>query len=140
MTEEHHHHLDPEIAREHEAINTTLQKLDDTTDPQALRPLLEELGALLEGHFKREEAKDGLHASISRTAVNLLPDLKGLFKEHREMSRTLDRLLEKSDRLSRLASELEDGTRELIQKLRDHEAHENQLFVDALYDVHGAGD
>ena len=129
-----------EIEREHKAIAKTLRRMEETEDPMALRPFLEELRPLLETHFEREEAADGLHAAIGETAPNLLPQVDELFQEHREIASDLERLCGHSERIARLATEVREGTLELIQRLRDHEAQENDIFGHAVYDVHGAGD
>ncbi len=132
--------LRAEIEREHREISSLLRKLEESGDPLGLAPVLAELRPLLETHFAREEADDGLHDTIGETAPNLLPSVHELFEEHGEMRTAIHSLCERSNQLAQLADEVVEGTRLLIADLRAHEAREDDLFGHAVYDVIGAGD
>lgn len=135
-----HNDVRLEIEKEHEAIRHALDQIDRAREAASMRPLLEELCGLLETHFAREEAADGLHSAVGHRAPELLPGVHELFDEHREMTAEIERLVDQSVRLSELGAQLMSGVRDLTERLHQHEERENQLFIDASYNVHGAGD
>jgi len=124
-----------QIAEEHRALSELVGRLEHTTDPKVLLPLLTELRRLLGVHFAREEADDGLYEMVGGVAPHLLSAVQRLFAEHREMAASLDDLLASTRELcdGPLASVLA-AVGDLAGRLHRHEAKENELVSGAFYD------
>ncbi|HSL85083.1 MAG TPA: hypothetical protein VLF66_20095 [Thermoanaerobaculia bacterium] len=130
-----------EIAEEHRALRTLLERLETTADLQILLPRLDELRRLLALHFAREEAPDGLHRVVDSSAPHLVVSVQGLFEEHRECLAEIERLAEEAHVIVEgPLAELRRGVSELCRKLHEHEAAETELLAGALYDDLGGGD
>lgn len=129
------------IEREHEALRTLLGRVEETDDLQRLLDLLGELKTALADHFDSEEALNGLHAVIDRTAPHKQNALDELFEEHRAFLTRVDELAGGARRcLEGPMKEVVDGARELARRLREHEERETELFLDANYIEYGGGD
>lgn len=130
-----------QIAEEHRALRLLLERLETTSDPQALLLRLDELRGLLARHFAREEAPDGLHGVIDASAPHLVVSVQGLFEEHREYLAELERLAGTVRAcLEGPVAEARRGVTELCRKLHEHEAAETLLLAGAMYDDLGGGD
>ncbi len=129
-----------EIEQEHHEIRAVLRRLEAASGPATIASRLGQLAGLLESHFALEESSDGLHSSIGKAALHLLPKVEGLFSEHRQISSTIDRLRRQCTDHERMAEEIREGARALVRQLRDHEAEENAVLMQSVLDVHGAGD
>ena len=124
-----------EIAEEHRALRTLLERLETTADLQILLPRLDELRRLLALHVAREEAPDGLHRVVDSSAPHLVVSVQGLFEEHRECLAEEAHVIVEGP-----LAELRRGVSELCRKLHEHEAAETELLAGALYDDLGGGD
>lgn len=129
-----------EIEQEHDAISVLVRQLGKELETPAIESELKELAGLLDSHFSREEAPDGLHGSIGDRAVNLLPSIEKLSRQHKEIADNLQNLLERCSEHARMARDIRRGARDLVEQLRTHEAEENDVLGHAFYDVLGAGD
>lgn len=132
--------LRKEIEREHDAIEKLVRQLEREIETPAIETELRQLASLLDSHFGREEAPEGLHDSIGDRAVNLLPSIEKLSAQHADIAGELKKLLERCATHSRMADEIRQGARGLVEQLRQHEAEENDILGHAFYDVMGAGD
>jgi hypothetical protein len=122
------------IAEDHQALKTTLNTLENTSDLKALIALLEDLRAHLEGHFSREEAPDGFHELIGDSAPHLLAYLQRLFEEHREILDDLEKLITKSrECFEGPVHEVLCEVSALSHRLQIHESRESALLGDAMY-------
>ncbi len=132
--------LHREIQEEHDAIQTLVRQLSKEVETPAIESELRELAGLLDTHFGREEAPKGLHDSIGDRALNLLPHVEKLSTQHREIAGNLQSLLDQCARHTRMAEEIRQGARGLVEQLKKHEADENDLLGHAFYDTLGVGD
>ncbi|MDX1631836.1 MAG: hemerythrin domain-containing protein [Thermoanaerobaculia bacterium] len=129
------------IEREHEALRVLVGRVEEAEDLQELSGLLEELETALDAHFESEEAEDGLHAAIDRTAPHKQNALEELFEEHRAFLTRVQELADEARRcLEGPMKEVVHGARELARELREHEERETELFLDANYTEYGGGD
>jgi hypothetical protein len=128
------------IQREHENLGRLVARLESSHHLAITLSVLEELQTALVDHFTTEEADDGLHQAIGKTAPERERALEELFAEHRSFLIRLARLRRKAEACrDDLASTLEDGRR-LASDLKIHEGKETELFLDAVYSEHGGGD
>lgn len=130
-----------EIHKEHECIRTLLRQIEETRDLCHLLAELRRLTPLLEVHFAREEAPDGLYPMVERDAPGNLLRLERLLAQHGEI---LSQVREIEVRLHEVlqgpVAECFHRAASLVGKLREHESKENELLIDTVsYDL-GAGD
>jgi hypothetical protein len=129
------------IAEEHAALSALLKSIQRIEAPGRLAVELEKLQTLLREHFATEEAEDGLHAAVDRSAPHLLPAVQQLFDEHRQFLGDLEGLVETAQALSAgPMADLLRGVAELAARLHTHEVQETELFIDSVYTDLGAGD
>lgn len=106
-----------------------------------VRTEIEEMVALLDGHFEREE-QDGLHEEIAETVPNATPRLSVLLNEHRSILTRAQELLSRS--LS--CANPMDGAALCVEAsdffamLDQHERAERELFLLAIEGESGAPD
>ena len=122
-----------EIEEEHRLLRDAVYKLRHTRDLRALVPQLEDLHALLLRHFAREEAADGLHAAVERTAPHKVNRVEELFREHRELLAEVAALRAAArEYLEGPLATVLAGIREVAGKLHQHEVAETDLFAEAV--------
>jgi len=130
-----------EIAQEHRQVRVLVEELETTSDLDALLVHLVELRGLLELHFAREEAPDGLHRVVDGTAPRLATSVQALFDEHRQMLALLTGIAERARAcLDGPIAEVRRSVAELCRQLHEHEAAETELLAGALYEDIGGGD
>lgn len=130
-----------EIAQEHRQIRSVVEVLETTGNLEALLPCLAELRTLLERHFAREEAPEGLHRVVDAAAPRLAASVQVLIEEHREFLEALDLISERArECLEGPIAEVRRSVAELCRRLHEHEAAETDLLAGALYDDIGGGD
>jgi hypothetical protein len=130
-----------EIAREHRQIRAVVAEIEATADLEVLLPRLGELRELLEVHFAREEAPDGLHQVVDGTAPRLATSVQALFAEHREMLALLAGISQRARAcLEGPVADVRRSAAELCRRLHEHEAAETDLLAGAVYEDIGGGD
>ena len=128
------------IEAEHEHLKTLVSRLEGVEGLDEARTTLQELRDALVEHFATEEADDGLHQAIGTTAPEKDRAIEGLFDEHREFLIRLSRIQRKAEACHEALETLFEDGRRLAADLREHEAKETELFLDAVYTEHGGGD
>lgn len=124
-----------QIAEEHRLLGELVERTEATTDPHALLPVLEELQRLLQEHFRREEDADGLHDMVGEAAPHKLTAVQRLFDEHRDLAAHLDAAIRHTrEVIDGPVAQVRSEVGELAEKLRAHEAAENELVAGALYE------
>lgn len=126
------------IDAEHAAMIELLDRIERTESLPELSARLAELRELLHTHFAREEASDGMHQLVTDLAPRHLPHVQHLLDEHQVLRKDLVRL--ESKVMTFLAGphrEIVRATRAFSERLRKHEAHENEIFADAMYEIEG---
>ena len=122
------------IEQDHHSIKEILERLEATTDPCRLVPLLDELRASLVDHFAREEAPDGMHEIVANMSPNIVASLQNVLGEHEDILDRLDRLRRRAvECLEGPVAAVRAGAAELSENLRAHEARETKLFTDAVF-------
>ncbi|MFP3940360.1 MAG: hypothetical protein ACLF0P_08635 [Thermoanaerobaculia bacterium] len=128
-----------QIEEEHHVLWSLVERLERTSDLQALALRLGELQALLAEHFAREEAPEGLRDVVDEPRWESA--LQALFDEHALCLAEVDRLaLTSRELLAGPVEELRRDVRAVCQRLHDHETAETELLAASLYDETGGGD
>ena len=95
---------------------------------------LEALRAELAHHFAEEEAGGCLEEAVAHQP-SLSHEVTRLEREHPEILRQMDRLLQRLSELSHIdksVREIEGDFRGLASKLQDHEAAENRILEESF--------
>ncbi len=108
---------------EHRRVEWLAGKLRSARDPASLALTLDELEALLVGHFAREESPQGLYGLVHRRAPELRHEFDHLMAEHEKILDQM-RALKGGAREGRVAVE---EVHRLAAILRDHEMRENEI-------------
>lgn len=128
-----------QIFDDHRAIAKLASRLGGEADAGRMLALLDELEPVLERHFRQEEGPDGLFDAIATSTPERGLVLQELRKEHRD-------LLLRSQRLRALAAatsprkHLRQLGATLHERLRKHEAHETEVYLDSIWNETGEGD
>jgi len=123
-----------EYFEDHRALQVILARVESTRDLDLLIPLLEELHRLLQMHFAREEAADGLQGIVAETAPHQLGHLQELMDQHDGFLTMLISL--KQDIRSCLdgpTAKVFSDVQTLCDRLQTHEESETKLLTKALY-------
>jgi hypothetical protein len=124
----------------HRMMVGLLRELEATTDPVRIRDLVGALDQGLPGHFADEVGPGGLFDDLAARRPASEPMLAYLRNDHEEilvMVRALHQRLADSD--ADPAGILQ-GKRDLLERLRSHEQHENRLVMDTYrFDEGGMG-
>jgi len=133
------------LHEEHTALLADLHQLDDAVhagsraSPMELGTRLTHLRTHLLEHFRFEE-EGGYMAPVLHEEPRLGPEIQGLLDEHGQLAQTLDALIQEAS----AAQTLDDGLREKVRgwakRVRQHEAHENNLVQEAYYSAGATGD
>lgn len=128
------------LLEDHLEISRLSGEVSKTTDAKAMLAHLAKLKPLLERHFREEEAEfDGLHAGVRKRTPEQTLALKSLELDH-------TKLLEMVGKLRALATKPAAGKTlckhgsELHEFLCTHEARENEVFLDSIWNEIGEGD
>jgi hypothetical protein len=128
------------IRREHEELKGVLRRIEETRELGELVPLLSKLGVLLEAHFATEEGPEGLRAAVAKLEPRHDSRLREILEEHSVFLRELERLAESArECLERTIPGILQEVAGLCARLREHEAKENELLLDATYTDIGGG-
>ena len=129
------------IDNEHAAIRSILDRMESTLDIEPLLVEVRRLEPLLRHHFESEESADGFFAMLRERIPGNFHRLEALEKEHGEFLQALADL-EAACRAC-MEGPIADVCRKarvLTQRIRVHEAKENEFLGDAfLNDLGGRG-
>jgi hypothetical protein len=125
------------LARAHAALLENLRKLDEATRPgsaEGLPELCARLAAtqvhLLE-HFRFEE-QNGYMDAVRQREPRLERAVQELAEEHRQLAQSLAALLEKARAATSPDATVRQAVRDWVERVRRHEARENDLVQDAF--------
>jgi hemerythrin len=114
---------------QHASIRALLADVQRVSDPAALPALLDEMAAMLQEHFAHEEAEGGVFDGIVEADPMRQGQVAVLIEQHHDFLERLAR--------ARAAQGSPDGltlAQALATDIAAHEAAENDLLTDALYD------
>jgi len=125
----------------HRTIQDLTRQLEEVADLIGLQVRLEAFRTFLEPHFAEEEAPDGFFDLVRGGASRHLAKLRQLEEEHATLLGNIDAIAEQARAcLAGPVAEVLKQAARLAQRVREHEAHESALLVDALYVDVGAHD
>ena len=123
-----------EIEEDHRHLGALLDRLETTTVPWRLTPLLRDLDGMLTRHFRLEEARGGLLEAITDTAPRNAGRVEDLLLEHRRILDALAALIhETQDRPNGPPEDMLREAKRLVERLRRHEEEENLVLGDGYY-------
>lgn len=125
------------IYSEHKTVLQLCEELGEAGSTADLLPLLDQALALFGEHFQREEQPGGVFDTVSRRAPQFSAQVSDLSSEHGTMVEQARAL---RARISRDQREAIAAAAELARRLREHEARENEIFMEAMYQDIGVGD
>jgi multidrug resistance efflux pump len=129
-----------QIREEHRQIKELTHRIEHTPDLAELGSGLEELAPLFERHFAREESLDGLHSNIRDRAPQHAAAIDRLKEEHGELLSDVSTLRAQVAACLQGRNQIEASCSELVRKIKEHEARENEVFLDAICTDLGTGD
>jgi hypothetical protein len=125
------------LSKAHAALLADLRELEQAVHPSSgeslaeLRARLGEVRADITKHFRFEE-QNGYMDVVRKREPRLERNIQQLADEHRLLAGTLDGLVRKSGAVSKLGETLRQEVRAWIERVRQHEARENDLIQDAF--------
>ncbi len=128
-----------QILDTHCKVREMTRRLEQVTDLVELQARLQAFRSLLVPHFAEEEAPDGFFDLVRAETSRHLAKVRELENEHDALLHEIDTLAERARAcLAGPVAEILRQSAELAQRVREHEARESALLVDALYvDVGG---
>ena len=123
----------------HQQIREMTRRLEEAANLVELLAGLQAFRALLVPHFADEEGPDGFFDLVRTATSRHLVDVRQLEREHADLLRDIAALVDRAVAcLAGPVAEILKQGGELARRVRDHEARESALLVDALYvDVGG---
>jgi hypothetical protein len=125
------------LGRAHAALLEDLRQLEEATRPAAgeaigaLRARLDATSAHLLKHFGFEE-HNGYMDAVRKREPRLEREARHLADEHPELAQSLEVLGGRAQALASLWDSLREEVRSWIERVRRHEARENDLVQDAF--------
>ena len=133
--------IDEQIVAEHRRIRDLTRQLDETSELRELLTRLAQLRVELVAHFLREEEVEGLFNMIRSMAPRLLGRMAQLETEHYTFLDDIDVLGARARAcLTGPVAEVLREAHALTRRLRNHEAAEDEVLLDTLYNDLGQGD
>lgn len=118
---------------EHAELRDVLAQLEETADLGILRGVLQRLDTLLEKHFAREEAPEGVLRTLGRVSPRHANQATELIAEHPGILSTVRELVERTEAdSSRPAAPMKDEIAALRTRLQRHDARETDLLSDTV--------
>jgi hypothetical protein len=128
-------------APSHAFIRQALVWLDSAVEDDAKLQVLGDFREILVEHFAAEERAGGFFDTVSRAAPSRMPMVAKLSREHGELLAEIDRIRAVVAQPIRPSVQaLRADLRDLIRRLRRHEAAEEALLVGTWIDDAGCGD
>jgi hypothetical protein len=90
-------------------------------------------------HFAWEES-NGWATAILQQEPRLEHAVRHLLQEHRELTQSLDTLIDEAAAIQHADKPFREKVLRWIERVRDHEARENELLEEAFEEDLGAGD
>jgi hypothetical protein len=120
-----------ELEEDHRHVEALLDRVESTTVPWRLTPLLEDLHKVLTRHFRLEEAKGGLLDTVTDVAPRHASRVEALIADHGKILDALAALIRDTEAHPNGPPEamLREAKR-LIDRLRRHEEEENLILED----------
>jgi hypothetical protein len=114
---------------EHAEVREVLAQLREAADLHILAGLLDRLVSLLETHFRREEASEGLLQMIGASGPGQAEGAAELVGEHRQILASARDLVARirADESQPIGS-VENALGGVLKQLEDHEKHETRLL------------
>ena len=136
-----------DLGRAHASLLADLRKLEQVlqADPGVsyltlnLRDRLVAMRSHITEHFGFEE-RNGWMDAVRKQEPRLEHAIQQILEEHRHLVQSLDTLIEEADAATKLEDLLRQKVLRWIQRVREHEASENELLEDAFVEDLGAGD
>jgi hypothetical protein len=125
------------LSQAHVALLGDLRELEEAACPasgEGLAGLRARLGAAhahITEHFRFEEQNGYMHAVRAREP-RLERAIHQLAEEHRQLARSLEALIERARDTTSLDDRFRDEVREWVERVRQHEARENDIVQDAF--------
>ena len=127
------------VKHEHQCMQRLMDDIQGNTNPADLRTLLEEFRACLVGHYKLDEAEDGLFDSIQKAAPRFASQIARMKAEHQDFVAAVDALLERFPDASSKA-ELQKSIVDLVARKRQDDSEESELLFESIErDLGGLG-
>ena len=125
----------------HEQIYAAVGQLEHSRDLVELLESLQHFRRLIVAHFDDEETPGGFFDVVRDRSSRHLPAVERLGKDHAAFLDDLDAIAARARAClaGPVAAILKEGV-QLAWRLRDHEARENRLLIDAMYTDSGQGD
>lgn len=122
------------VVEEHRTIRGAVRLLETAPDLVTLIQRLHRLRELLVPHFMNEEAPGGFFDTIREHASRHIGSVAGLSRDHEAFLARIEELERQAHAVLRgPVAETLRAAGALAQRLRDHEAAENEMLVDGLY-------
>jgi hypothetical protein len=125
------------LGRAHEGLLEDLRHLEGAAHPAAaegldgLRARLAATRAHLAAHFRFEE-QNGYLDAVRKREPRLERAVQQLADEHRQLAESLEGLVREAGAATSLEDPLRQEVRAWIERVRQHEARENDLVQDAF--------
>lgn len=134
--------IDAQILAEHRRIRDLTRRLESNTgELHELLTRLAELRSALVAHFVVEEAPDGFYDMIRSMAPRQLGRVDQLKKEHQAFLADIEALAARARAcLAGPVAEVLGEAQALARWLRSHEAAEDDVLLDTVYNDLGQGD
>ena len=129
--------LAEDLVRAHKALMKDLTTLHEAAKPgsgEGVVALIARLGATrvhLTEHFRFEE-QNGYMDTVREREPRLERAMHQLAEEHGELRKSLDGLIKEAGDATSLGDGLREAIRTWIERVRQHEARENDLVQDAF--------
>ena len=130
-----------QLLHAHEQIYAAVRQLEHARDLVELLESLQHFRRLIVAHFDDEETPGGFFDVVRTRSSRHLEVLERLGKDHGTFLDDLDGAAARARAClaGPVAEILKQGV-QLAWRLRDHEARENRLLIDAMYTDSGEGD
>lgn len=129
------------LATEHRRLREFTCELETTGELGQLLTCIAEIRPALVAHFRGEEAADGFYDSVRSMVPPQMGQVDDLEKEHAALLADLDDVSARAHAcLAGPVNEILRSARSFAERLRAHEAAEEELQSGIVYTEHGRGD
>jgi hypothetical protein len=133
--------IEDSLLARHRTIREMTYRVESAPDLHELLLRLADLWAVLVPHFAEEEAPEGFFDVIRDRASRHLGRVAQLGRDHAAFLAEIDRLADRARGcLAGPVAEILRQGQDLARRLREHEAGENDLLIDAMYTDIGEDD
>jgi hypothetical protein len=126
--------MEQDVLAQHRTIQDAARQMESARDLDELLRRLAGFRALLVPHFASEEAPEGYFDVVRSHASCHVGWVDEFGREHRAFLAEIDQLSERARAcIAGPVAEILRQAADLTRRLREHEARENDLLIDALY-------